>query len=295
MVDDLHAEFSRRIKIESDALMLADRSLSLKLLRFSWIECHERYHFPRHEHFFYEVIVPRVGLYKCRLNDKDIEVKPGNMLFIQPLDTHEDFYSHGAEIIFMVFGIYDSGYKAWNPEVFSGNQPLSSRIIALNANQAPKILIEQIIKQKRNSVSEIIGFSSLAEAFFWQVILSIPNKQLSSLFVTGQEHSVFMRVVFNFFEQNCRRKLNVKELAAELQMSKRSLEYKFRKIFGFSPVQTFNAYKTRLASRMLAQGATVKDTAEYFGYTDQFYFSTVFKRMMGHPPSQGIGKKINKS
>jgi AraC-like DNA-binding protein len=40
------------------------------------------------------------------------------------------------------------------------------------------------------------------------------------------------------------------------------------------------------AARRLAQRDSVKCVANWFGCSDPFYFSTVFKRTTGHSPSQ---------
>jgi AraC-like DNA-binding protein len=281
--------------LEPDSLMLAEKSMSLRLLTFSWIDCQKCYHYPPHEHKFYELVIPRAKTYRCQVNGVELNLNPGEVLFLQPPDLHEDFYCLDSEIIFMSFGIYDSSNHLWNPKIIDESHPPESRRIKLEPGSATEQLIGLLEKQQRQSLGETLGLCSLAEALFWQVVTSIPEKNLSSQFVSGQEHSMFMRVVFDFFEHNLQKKLDVMQLASELQMSKRNLEYKFRKIFNFSPVETFNAYKIQLAARMIAQGNRVKDTAEYFGYSDQFYFSTVFKRVMGCSPLQWMKNRQEKS
>ena len=47
----------------------------------------------------------------------------------------------------------------------------------------------------------------------------------------------------------------------------------------------FNNIKITAAKSMLKEGFTVKETSEKFGFSNQNYFSTVFKKITGKSPS----------
>ena len=47
----------------------------------------------------------------------------------------------------------------------------------------------------------------------------------------------------------------------------------------------FNNMKMAVALDMIKNVNTVKETATALGFADQNYFSTVFKRITGHPPT----------
>ena len=60
----------------------------------------------------------------------------------------------------------------------------------------------------------------------------------------------------------------------------------FRRELGMTPTQLITREKMRVAARLLRDdGMSVKETAHHLGYDDQFYFSRVYKRVMGTAPS----------
>ena len=82
-----------------------------------------------------------------------------------------------------------------------------------------------------------------------------------------------------YMHKNYRSPLNVSELARVAHMSESNFYAVFKKQFGSSPISYLNHYRLTLASDMLKQSdAPVKEIAEAVGFTDQLYFSKLFKR-----------------
>ena len=60
----------------------------------------------------------------------------------------------------------------------------------------------------------------------------------------------------------------------------------FRKYAGKGVMSYFNLMKIKKAIVYLQEGKSVKETALMLGFSDQNYFNTVFKRMIGVPPGK---------
>lgn len=76
--------------------------------------------------------------------------------------------------------------------------------------------------------------------------------------------------------------LDVSELAAELKISRRTLEKRFRAALGRSPYDEAIRYRLDLACRMIRDTALkTADIAERCGFPDQSHFETMFKRKLG--------------
>ena len=69
-------------------------------------------------------------------------------------------------------------------------------------------------------------------------------------------------------------------------MSEINLHKTFSKYAGVGIMEYFTRTKMHYATSLLEGGSTVKEVALTLGYTDQNYFSTVYKRITGHTPSQ---------
>ena len=92
-------------------------------------------------------------------------------------------------------------------------------------------------------------------------------------------------IVKNMEDHVCER-LTVKKLASLCSMSEINLQKTFSKYAGVSVMEYFKRIQMEKACELLKDGQSVKETALELGYGDQNYFSTVFKRITGHTPSE---------
>lgn len=89
-----------------------------------------------------------------------------------------------------------------------------------------------------------------------------------------------------FMKANIDRKLSLGELAASASLSKARYHELFRERIGQAPMSYFAQLKLAQAGDVLAtRDDTIEAIAQRFGYANAFYFSRVFKKTMGMPPS----------
>lgn len=76
------------------------------------------------------------------------------------------------------------------------------------------------------------------------------------------------------------------QLAQKLEVSRRDLFRKVKKVTGYSPNQYIQKYRLQLAMQYLRNGnyRTVNDTAAAIGYSNVSYFITVFEKEYGKTP-----------
>ncbi|MCC3373240.1 AraC family transcriptional regulator [Cohnella sp. REN36] len=76
------------------------------------------------------------------------------------------------------------------------------------------------------------------------------------------------------------------ELAAHAGVSKQHLVYLFKQETGFPPIEYFLRLKMQKAGQLLSlTGMTVKEIAAAVGIGDPYYFSRLFKKLMGMSPA----------
>jgi AraC-like DNA-binding protein len=81
--------------------------------------------------------------------------------------------------------------------------------------------------------------------------------------------------------------LKLPELAAHTGLSKQHLIYLFNQETGCPPIEYFLRLKMRKAGQLLSMtGLTVKEIAASVGIADPYYFSRLFKKMTGVPPTE---------
>ena len=82
------------------------------------------------------------------------------------------------------------------------------------------------------------------------------------------------------------RPLSAREIATTCQMSISSMQKLFARYTGMGMMRYYANLRMRYAKQLLQNGSTVGETAETLGFTDQNYFSTVYRKHFGMPPSR---------
>jgi AraC-like DNA-binding protein len=88
--------------------------------------------------------------------------------------------------------------------------------------------------------------------------------------------------------------LELDEVAAYVNLSPAHFCYTFKKKSGFSPIEYFNHLKIQKACQyLLFTDLRIKEVALELGFTDQYYFSRLFSKVMGLPPNEYREKRIH--
>ena len=91
----------------------------------------------------------------------------------------------------------------------------------------------------------------------------------------------------NYMLENLTKKLKVSDIALGIGYSTSHFCRLFLSKTGHSPIDYFIQLKVQKACRLLENpGWTVSDVAREMGFEDQFYFSRLFHKVMGMPPSE---------
>ncbi len=93
--------------------------------------------------------------------------------------------------------------------------------------------------------------------------------------------------MIHYIQKNSNRNISRKTLAKEFSLSPEYINAIFKNDTGLSPTNFIHRVKINKAYNLLNQeDLSVKEVADKLGFYDQFYFSKIFKRIMGFPPSK---------
>lgn len=102
---------------------------------------------------------------------------------------------------------------------------------------------------------------------------------------SGEKDPVVQSI--NFMIENLTHKLKLGEIATETSLSASHYSRIFVNRTGHSPIDYFIQLKIQRACRLLDNsGLMVADVAREMGFDDQFYFSRVFRKVMGMSPAE---------
>ena len=105
--------------------------------------------------------------------------------------------------------------------------------------------------------------------------------------------SLKIEQIIEFMRQNIDRKVTLEEFAGMAKWSKFYLSRTFKEATGYPIITYFNKMKIDKAKELLIEGnKKVKEVAYELGYTNEFYFSRIFKRIEGSSPKEFYSKNV---
>lgn len=117
------------------------------------------------------------------------------------------------------------------------------------------------------------------------LLKSLEQKERWILPFTSQSAQNYRKIV-RILDEHLDEQLTLSKLAELAQMSQSAIKKTFSKYTGIGVMAYFNQIKVQKAVSLLKAGKSVGEIAEQLGFSDQNYFSTVFKRVTGYSPLQ---------
>ncbi|MDI3476870.1 MAG: AraC family transcriptional regulator, transcriptional activator for feuABC-ybbA operon [Thermoanaerobacterium sp.] len=121
------------------------------------------------------------------------------------------------------------------------------------------------------------------------ILISQNNKRQS------KNYAISLKIdrIIEYMRQNINRKITLEELSRIAGLSTFYLSRAFKNATGYSIITYFNKMKIDKAKELLIEGnKKVKEVAYELGYTNEFYFSRIFKRIEGLSPSEFYSKNV---
>ncbi len=242
------------------------------------------YRFRGETHDFYELVCVLDGEVYVTADDKVYTLSRGQAMLHPPMQFHNIGSQSGAPTVFIVS--------------FSGENipPISDRVCRIRDLSRVRELYA--LGSRAFTFAEEIWVTGSADdgARHLRVIkelellllqLADHTRELQGLHSRGAAHySAIVRVM----EDNLDRRLSVGELATKCHLSKISLQKILAQYAGVGVMEYYTRLRMERAITLLERGMTVKETAAAVGYTEQSYFSTVFKRVTGRSPGEHLRK-----
>ncbi len=149
--------------------------------------------------------------------------------------------------------------------------------------------------RETQDMDQSFNFLGLGTKYFSQkasAVFSVIFTDWLECINTVEKHNPFDGVVFEAIK-NLTDNSSVKEMAYKSNMSERSFRDLFYKYTGLSPKKYIEKRKLDSAKELiLTTQLQIKEIAGKLGYSNQYYFSRVFTKKYGNPPSYYKNKKM---
>ena len=238
------------------------------------------YSFEGERHDFWEIVCVlegRVGV----ASDNDLyTLSEGQAVIHTPMEFH-NIWSENVKNTVFIFS-------------FAGKMPeLKHKVYNFSASERAMIsdIMEQSSKTfeygglimkgiKKDMENEAEKTVKKLESFIASLI---SNDKVNILDLKSKSAQNYLHII-SVLNNNINSNMTIEEIAELCNMSQSNLKNTFRKYSGVGIIKYFNELKIKKAQKLLNNGYTVKETATALGYSDQNYFSVVFKRIIGYSP-----------
>lgn len=275
--------------------MFADKSLRMPsyilhpvLMDFQQVRSVKNGNWQLHTHFKdFELIMPVNGDYHSSLDGVEISCVPGEFLLIQPGQKHQDHIRSGKNFYAFHFQLLNPEKNSYVSSIFSDAVSPSEQIMQIpEADFCSQILDLLFISGKQQlpfSVSEglfLALFRLLAGAFPQELVMQNADGNERSNRLLRQ-----VTAIFNTYMTDGELPPGIVE--KKLGVSSRTWHRISHELFGNSPRNAFENFRLlAIRSFMLKNpSVNIKEIAYRFNFSDPFYFSRVFRRHFGYPPS----------
>ncbi len=244
-----------------------------------------------HTHDFSELEIILSGTAVNSINGKSFSVEAGDVFVVEQGATHEISQVRGLTLYNI--GFRQSALRSLGADLMELpgfhalflSQPEPEpvvRRVRLEEEELSRVrlLLEEMQQEYRQAepgfrTALLCGFSKLL------LVLSRSYSQQTPTGGIWQAAAAAARMEREFGEE-----LSIRQLAESVYLSERHFRRLFEKVYGIGPMEYLLELRLRTAGRLLlSERASVTEIAMSCGFSDGNYFSRVFRRKYGMPPT----------
>jgi len=238
------------------------------------------------------------------LNKKEYLLEPG-CLYLLPAFTNVDlacpetflhYYIHlttGLENGLNICQMCNFSHKTHAKE-HNISESIFDRLIELNPNlellerDATKRIYQSILDRARKlasekSVSNIIESNGLIRILLAAFMEKTPDTNISSA-STGISK---IQPALRYIHENLDKHITLEDLADVVDLNPSYMSDVFSKAIGISPIKYINRKRIENAQALLlSTRLTLYEIARKVGFSDEYYFSRTFNKIVGQPPGK---------
>ena len=244
-----------------------------------------------HNHSELEIIAIDSGHSEIHAGNEVLSAKAGDIVFINPMEIHSvtadksSDYRHRCiclDCSIIGEGSLAEGLK--NETAAIGHFIDGSSIHAVAIRSRFNEIFDAAESDTETSRIEIPAFATLL--FSYLIKNSLINDRSP-----GKKNSFFCRRILDYIAENYGKRITSKQVSEALSYDQSYFCRAFKENFGLSFSDYINMYRISMSRKHLEEGASVSEVSALCGFANPEYFSRMFKKQYGIPPSKY--KKVN--
>jgi len=233
----------------------------------------------RNETIFYEseynIVIALEGKAKYIIDSKELTVKKNDILVFPPGIARAGYSDKQNPWEFITIN--------FNLELNGGGKEFFDKGYLLFENAGASIrsrfLDIAYLWEGKNALYSVKCRNLISDILYELIRKSLPHNRIP--------HAEKLEAARTYIQANFRDKINVEDLAERMGLSASYFRKLFTKAYGQSPQQYLISLRINTAYDLLVSGeVNVSEAASLSGFDDIYYFSTLFKKQIGMPPSK---------
>jgi len=249
-----------------------------------------------HTHDFTSIIYIISGECEYNINNMVYHVKKDDIIIFNPDTSHCCIMNHGNEVVQFQAGI---------DNIFIESLPKGYLI---SMDKSPVISMNKYSREFIKCYNEILAEQEKGEPGCFLMIKSLLMKLIviilkethasdykvkdDSINFEPYDRTTIISSLMNYMNKNYMQQISLDKISRNMYLSPAYISKVFKEETGESPINYL--IKTRLSNAcdMLKKNSlSIKQISKNVGYEDAYYFSKLFKKYYGVPPSKYIKEK----
>lgn len=233
----------------------------------------DQYEFSGETHPFYELVYVLSGSVGVTAGELVYILNAGQCLMHPPDEFHRIWSEKGSEPHVLNLSFHASSMPECSGRSFAPDLKLQEEFLEISM---------EVRNGLHNEDADLLNEQRLRlERWLLHVMRNASENR-----ATESSGALRYAEIVSVLREHLNEPLSAGEIALLCRMSLSNLKKIFTKYAGMGVSRYFTEMKMRRAAELLRNGSRVGEVAMELGFTDQNYFSTVFRRIMGVPPGQ---------
>ncbi len=208
-----------------------------------------------------------------------------NQFFVLPSDVPHRYWADCNEP-WSIYWIHFKGKKA--PPIYEQLRSINDIKISKQSRVSQRIeVFDELLNVMESETREsTVCYVNMAVNHLFATFLYVSEYQKAKYSTEKAVNTSFISLATHYMNENIEVQLTLGDMASNFGYSKSYFYRVFHRETGMSPVAYFQSIKVKRAAELLVNtNLRVNQVALKFGFEDPYYFSRLFKKVMGVAPS----------
>jgi AraC-like DNA-binding protein len=243
-----------------------------------------------HCHDFIELLIIIKGHVEYQIENKIQLIKSGNLLLLNPGIYHKKITDENSNFSLLHIGLTNFKMRGLKKDYIPTNNASPFIVLEKNKKDFYKCC-EEIINEQQKSMS---GFDLILKALTMKLVILLIREiqyeentkdNLKFSFESTEKTNIVYSII-NYMNENYMNNISLDKIAKNMYLSSVYISKIFKEVTGDSPINYLIKLRLARANSLLKENIPIQVVATNVGYKDAYYFSKLFKKYYGVPPSK---------